>query len=248
MKPTLRAIIPAAGRRGHGILTGFGIILVCVTLGTPPQTHSDQLAAFQKRKAVLEAKLREAVLAAEGATPGEDTKARWAKLSGTPLISAFCRLLALKPTMPIAQPSFRDEVLRAAGDIKSMSREDLQQLNRDVTQASIRDEGLAMELQMLPANQREGAVAKLREKWAARRGENLKSEYYVAMAAYLRHRADEARTKDAASLGFADLTLLEGLDPATLGRDALHDFHESVGRAAAADQALSPTQTVRTSP
>lgn len=242
------AFFPIPGYRNP--FFGIGLCLCAIVLGatTGFSVAADRAAEIQKRKAVLEAKLREAALAAEGATAGEDTKARWAKLSGTPLISAFCRLLALEPTMPIAQPSFRDEVLRAAGDIKSMSREDLQQLHRDVTQASIRDEGLAMELQMLPANQREAVVAKLREKWAARRGENLKSEYYVAMAAYLRRRGAESRAKAPGSVGLADLTLLEGPDPAVLGRDALHDFHESVGRAAAADQALSPTQTVRTSP
>ncbi len=196
------------------------------------------MAVRLERKVVLEAKLRESALAAEGASASEATKARWAKLTGPALVSSFCRLLELQPTIPIAQPSFRDDVLRAAGDPKKMSRQDLEQLRRDVGQASLRDEGLAMELQVLPADQREAVVTKLREKWAAWRGEHLKSEYYAAMAACLRHRAEESRAKAAASLGLAALTLLKGPDPATLGRDDLHDFYEGVGRAAAADKAL----------
>jgi len=206
------------------------------------------MAALQKRRVVLEAKLREHALAAEDKPADEATKAAWANRSGPALVSAFCRLLGLQPTIPIAQPSFRDEAALAAGDPQKMSRQQLEQAHRDIMQAGLKDEGLALELQVLPADQREAAVAKHREKWTALRGEKLRSEYYTAMAAYLRHRVDEARAKAPGSLGLAELTLLEGPDPATLGRDDLHDFHESVGRAAAADKSLGPPQTVRTSP
>ena len=101
---------------------------------------------------------------------------------------------------------------------------------------------------MLPADRRETAAAGLRGKWAPLRGERLLEEYYRVMAAYLQQRVNESRAKPAASLGLADLTLLEAPDPATLGRYALHDHFESGGRAAAADKALSLTQSVLTFP
>ncbi len=219
-------------------LAGLGAMLLWFTPFASGAAETTPVTTRQERKAVLEAKLREHALAAENKPADEATKTAWANRSGPALVSAFCRLLGLQPTIPIAQPSFRDEAALAAGDPKKMSRHQLEQAHRDVMQASLKDEGLAMELQVLPADQREAAVAKLREKWAARRGENLRSEYYAAMAAYLRHRGAESRAKNSGSLGLADLTLLEGPDPATLGRDDLHDFHESVGRAAGADKAL----------
>jgi hypothetical protein len=204
---------------------------VLLAAGDPKQMSRRQLdslgldleiASFRDAGLLLELNYR----------PAEDRRAllptlweKWEGLRGSALRDeyyvALVRALVFRQGEGVRKRAvdqgFTDRLLISAGEIRTLTRQRIDDLYRDFLREEQRDAGFALEAagQRGTPDERE----KLREKWSALRGAALEAEYYSVVSKTLASLEKTAGAKSTGQRTLTEALVLEAGRPAGLSRD-----------------------------